>query len=395
MAHRLQLIPSKPDLVAAFRLGLDRARRAPYRPPMSIAPDSSLEAGAAADPGPRRQALPRRRQLVVVVVAAMVVAAVLKPLTLNPYIELVGETLFVGMMLLFAFAAAGAWRQPWLPRWAVQAVAIGLAALVSPLIVQLLTFGGDFAAFAASRHHVRGYVLVTVVAAAAGTLFSIAALLGERKAQVRAQALQFALERETLQRHAADARLQLLTAQVQPHFLLNTLANVQELVESGSPRAVPVFRSLIEYLRAAMPRLQREDATLEDEEKLVRAYLELMHMRMPDRMTFAIDIAPALRSMSFPPMALLTLAENAVRHGIDPGCDGGRIEVGARRENDGTVHLWVADTGVGLSEQAGEGTGLANLDARLRAFFGDAARVELSEQAPRGVRADIRLRVPA
>lgn len=326
------------------------------------------------------------------VVAAVVAAALLKPLTRNLYIELLGETLFVGLMLLFAFSAAGAWRQPWLPRWAVQVGAIALAALVAPLLVQLLTFRGDFFAFLGSRAHVRGYFLVAVVATIVGTLSAVAAWRGER---ARARALQTELDCETLERQAADARLALLTAQIQPHFLLNTLANVQELVESGSPQAVPVFRSLIEYLRACVPRLQQEDATLADEEKLVRAYLELMHMRMPDRLAFDVAIAPELRGLRFPPMALLTLVENAVRHGIDPAVDGGRIEVGGAREADGLVHLWVADTGVGLSEQAGEGLGLANLKARLRAFFGADARVELSEQSPSGVRADIRARPPA
>ena len=360
---------------------------------MSLATPSPLGAGTAA-PGPaRREALPRRRALVMVVVAAFVSAAAIKPITHNTYIELVGETLFVGIMLLFAFTAAGAWRQPWLPRWTVQVVAVALAAMLSPLLVQLLTFNGNFFAFISSRPHVRGYVLVTVGAAILGTLFSLAAFYSERRAQARALVLQFALERETLERQAADARLRLMTAQIQPHFLLNTLANVQELVESGSPRAAPVFRSLIDYLRAAVPSLQRDDATLEDEERLVRAYLELMQMRMPDRLTFSVEVAPELRALRFPTMALLTLVENAVHHGIDPAIDGGTVEVGARREDAQTVHLWVADTGAGLAEHAGEGSGLANLNARLAAAFGEGARVELSESVPHGVRADIRLQV--
>jgi LytS/YehU family sensor histidine kinase len=233
----------------------------------------------------------------------------------------------------------------------------------------------------------------TISGALFGTLFGLGALYRERDAQVRAQALQFELERETLQRQAADARLQLMTAQIEPHFLLNTLANVQQLVESGSPRAAPVFRSLIAYLRAAMPQLhQAAPATLGDEERLVRAYLELMLMRMPDRLTFTVEIEPALRTLAFPQMGLLTLVENAVRHGIDPGCDAGRIEVGARRAAAGELQLWVADSGVGLSAQsAGSGTGLRNLRARLQTFFGPEASVELSEQAPHGVRADIRV----
>ena len=189
------------------------------------------------------------------------------------------------MVLLFAFTLAGAWRRRVLPRWVAQVLAIALGAVLSPLIVQLLAAGGDFSAFIGSRPHVRGYVLVTLSGALVGTLFGLGALYRERDAQVRAQALQFELERETLQRQAADARLQLMTAQIEPHFLLNTLANVQQLVESGSPRAAPVFRSLIAYLRAAMPQLhQAAPATLGDEERLVRAYLELMLMRMPDRL---------------------------------------------------------------------------------------------------------------
>jgi LytS/YehU family sensor histidine kinase len=261
--------------------------------------------------------------------------------------------------------------------------------MLSPLIVQMLTFGGDFSAFLGSRGHVRGYFLVMVVAVIVGTMIALGALYRERDAQVRAQALQFELERETLKRQAADARLSLMTAQIQPHFLLNTLANVQALMESGSPRAIPVFRALIDYLRAAVPHLQQGVATLKDEERLVRAYLELMHMRMPDRLTFATDIDPALQGMRFPAMALLTLVENAIRHGIDPGCDSGHVEVGARRADAETVQLWVQDTGVGLSPHAGEGTGLANLRARLKASFDDSARLELSEVAPHGLRADL------
>jgi LytS/YehU family sensor histidine kinase len=147
---------------------------------------------------------------------------------------------------------------------------------------------------------------------------------------------------------------------------------VQELVESGSPRAAPVFRSLIDYLRAAVPHLQQEGATLADEVKLVRAYLDLMHMRMPDRLSFSTVIEPALLGMRFPPMALLTLVENAIRHGIDPSLTGGAIEVGGRRIDAQTVQLWVADTGA-VAEEG----------------------VQLSEQAPSGLRAEIQLRVPA
>lgn len=358
-------------------------------------------AGADADaagspPRPRRwPLLPPRRHLAAAVLVGLLAAVALIPMTHNPFIELVGETLFVSVMLLLAFTLAGASRQRRVPRWVLQVAAMLAAALLSPLLVQLLTFGGSFSAFVGSRAHVRGYVLVSIVAMILGALFGIGALYRERIAQAHSQALQFALERETLQRQAADARLHLMTAQIQPHFLLNTLANVQELVESGSPLAAPVFRSLIDYLRAAVPHLQQGDATLGDELRLVRAYLDLMHMRMPDRLGWNTDVEPALLELRFPPMALLTLVENAIRHGVDPSETGGRVEVGARRIDPKTIQVWVADTGVGMSEQAGEGTGLANLNARLKAFFGDSTRVDLSEQSTGGLRAEMNLRVPA
>jgi sensor histidine kinase YesM len=335
--------------------------------------------------------VPTRRQLALTVSLAVAGAIALNPVTLNPFIEVLAETFFVSMVLLCGFKVAGAWRQTLLPRWVAQLLAVALGAALSPLVVQMLSVGGDFSAFLASRSMVHGYVLVTFSAALLGTLFALGALYRERDSQARAQALQFALERETLQRQGADARLRLLTAQIEPHFLLNTLANVQQLVESGSPRAAPVFRSLIDYLRAALPQLHRQAATLGDEERLVRAYLELMLMRMPDRLAFTITVEPSLRTLPFPPMALLTLVENAIRHGIDPACDGGRIEVGARRGDGRDVQLWVADTGIGLTEGAGSGTGLHNLHERLQAFFGPGASVTLSGQAPHGVRADIRV----
>jgi sensor histidine kinase YesM len=351
----------------------------------------------AAPPPPTRahwdrgRLVPTRRQLAVTAGLAVVGALALNPVTLNPFVEVLAEALFVSMVSLFGFKLAGAWPQSLLPRWVAQLLAVALGAALSPLVVQMLSVGGDFSAFLASRAMVRGYVLVTFSAALIGTLFALGALYRERDAQARAEALRFALERETLQRQAADAQLRLLTAQIEPHFLLNTLANVQQLVESGSPRAAPVFRSLIDYLRAAMPQLNREAATLGDEERLVRAYLELMLMRMPDRLAFTIAIEPALRTLPFPPMALLTLVENAIRHGIDPACDGGRIEVGARAGAGRDVHLWVADTGAGLTEGGGTGTGLRNLQDRLAAFFGPGAGVTLSGQAPHGARADIRI----
>lgn len=341
----------------------------------------------------RRRIVPRLRQLALVLILLMIAALVFRLWAGNPFIEMVGETLLFGVGVVLAPTLAGAWRQKLMPRRLAQVLAIVIGAVLAPLTIKLLSAGGEPSVFFDAGPTVRGYVMVAMGGTIVATLFALSALYRDRDAHARAEALQFALERETLERQAANARLQLMTAQIEPHFLLNTLANVQELMESGSPQAVPAFRCLIAYLRAATPQLRSEAATLGDEEQLLRSYFELMLMRMSDRLTVCIDIDPDLRSMRFPPMALLTLAENAIQHGIDPGCDGGSIEVGADRVDSHTVRIWVADTGVGMSDSAGMGSGLTNLQTRLQAFFGPDARLELSEQSPHGLRADLHLSV--
>lgn len=333
------------------------------------------------------------RPIVVAVLAALIATPVFKMMFRDPFAAILIETTLVSTILLAAFLMAGAWRQTWVPRWVAQVLCVIAVAPLGPLIVHMVEVRGDLLAFAHSRPRVVGFWWVTICAAVVGLLVTLAALVRERDAQTRAQALQFALERETLMRQSTDARLNLLQAQIEPHFLLNTLANVQELVKSGSPQAGPVFKSLIAYLRATMPQLHQEGATLGQEADLVRAYLELMLMRMPDRLQFRVDIDASLRGLRFPAMALLTLVENAIHHGIDPSCDGGQIVVGAEttasQGTSKTLRLWVADTGQGMVESAQLGIGLANLRARLQAFYGSAARLELSEQTPHGVIAEI------
>jgi signal transduction histidine kinase len=309
-----------------------------------------------------------------------------------PFLVLLGRTLFIAVALLLAYTAAGQWHQRLLPRWMVQVAAVVVAAPLATLFVYMLSTGGDFEELFGNRARVHGIIIFGGSAIFLGLVSGLGALYRERDAQANAQALAFALERETLQRQAADAKLALLQQQVEPHFLFNTLANVQALVESGSPRAAPVLSSLIAYLRAALPQLHDGAPTLGREAALVRAYLDLMQMRMPDRLQVTVSIEPQLHDLRLPPMTLLTLVENAVRHGIDPSEAGGRIEVGARRDvATGRVQLWVTDTGRGIDETQAPGTGLANLRERLAATYGNRATLTLSGVSPQGVHAEIEL----
>jgi signal transduction histidine kinase len=325
------------------------------------------------------------QRVLVAIALAVLGATVLNPLFATAFPVLLGRMLVIALLLLLVFTAAGLWSAGFAPRWLVQVLAVVLTAPVATYLVYLPTVQGQV--FEVFRHEDRlaGFIWITGTVLVIAPLLALGALYRERDMQARNQALTFALERSQLERQALDARLRLLHAQIEPHFLFNTLANVQTLVESGSPQASPVLGSLIAYLRAAMPRLGDENATLGNELALVRAYLELMLMRMPDRLAFEIDVPADLHGARFPAMALLTLVENAIRHGIDPAVQGGRIVVRARREADGSLRASVADSGVGLRENAGTGTGLANLRERLAMFFGEGARLELAENAPHGV----------
>ena len=323
---------------------------------------------------------------------AAVAALLLSPIFIPPFPVLLGRTLFVGLLGLLSFAAAGQWprRLPrWLARWLLQVVVVALTGPLATLLVYLVSVGGDISSLVQSEPRILGFIWIAGSGLLIGPLLAMGALYRQRDADARSQALSFELERSELERQALDARLRLLQAQVEPHFLFNTLANVRALVETGSPQAAPVLQSLIAYLRDAMPRLANEAARLGDELALVRAYLDLMHLRMPDRMSYAIDIPASLLDLRFPPMALLTLVENAVRHGIDPSEEGGRIELGGEQLDGGAVRLWVSDSGVGLTQPGGNGTGLRNLRERLRVFYGPSARLDLAENAPSGLRAEI------
>ncbi|MEK8050230.1 histidine kinase [Ideonella sp. DXS22W] len=328
---------------------------------------------------------------------AVVGAALLNPIFKPSFLELTGRTVFVALTSLLAFSAAGHWQPRGLPRqvprWLVQSLALALAAPLATLVVYLVSTRGDFRAFVTNEARLFGFLWISVPAILVGLVLALGSLLREREAQARTLQLQLDLHQAELARQAVDARLALLTAQIEPHFLFNTLANVQALVETGSPRAPEVLRSLIAYLRAALPRLHEDGGlpALANELTLVRAYLELMHLRMPDRLQFTVQAEDGVETARFPAMALLTLVENAVRHGIDPAEDGGRIEVQARRAADGALLLRVTDTGVGMAATAAPGTGLANLRERLASVYGPAARLELAEVAPHGVCAEIRV----
>ena len=319
----------------------------------------------------------------------------MSPGWLASYTVLAGRMLFVGLFVVLAFGLFERWpaRLPsWFARWALQVVAVAMAVPIGTAIAYAVTTIGDPQHWWQSQARLFGFGQMTVMGLLVSPWIVVAALLRQIKDEARKQALTFELERSNYERNALDARLRLLQAQVAPHFLFNTLANVRELVSTGSPRAAPVLESLIAYLRAAVPRLNQPASTLGQELELVHAYLTVMNMRMPDRLQFTVEADDDARALVCPPMTLLTLVENAMRHGIDPTEEGGRIDVRVSVK-DGRGRAEVSDTGMGITRGsegvAGLGTGLDNLRERLQLAFGGDAHLRLSEIQPHGVRAEI------
>jgi glucose-6-phosphate-specific signal transduction histidine kinase len=309
----------------------------------------------------------------------------------SPASLVVGRAWGVGLLAMLAFGLFEQWpaRLPtWIPRWILQLMGVVVAMPIGATLAYFLTTGYNFQFF---DHDLRrtGMIMLTMIGMLFGPWIALTAMLRQREAFARGQALAFALERSELERQALDARMRLLQSQVQPHFLFNTLANVQALVDAGSPLASNVLRALIAYLRAAVPRLNDPLTSLGQELQLVRAYLDLMHMRMPDRLQYTIDADEAALELRCPPLTLLTLVENAVRHGIDPSEEGGRIEINVRLWGQ-RCQVRVSDTGVGLQATGqGLGTGLVTLRERLQLAFDGDAQLRLSALEPHGVCAEL------
>lgn len=277
-----------------------------------------------------------------------------------------------------------------LPRWILQ---MGVTTLLIPTVMFLIYVQATLPGappFWRVQDRLGGFAMLCFIGVMVSTWTVLIGLVVQREAEVREQALAFALERSELERQALDARLRLVQAQVEPHFIFNTLANVRALVESGSPRASTVLGSLIAYLRAALPRLDNTRPPLAQEVELVQAYLELMQMRMPDRLRYRLDIAPDALGLHCPPLSLMTLVENAVRHGLDPSEEGGEIAISASVESE-RLRLRVQDSGVGWRATSSAGTGLAGLRERLKLSFGADAFLRISEVPPHGVLAEVEL----
>jgi len=296
-------------------------------------------------------------------------------------------------------AGLGAWLQPQkftarrLARGSLGIVALGYAgAFVGFLVGRLERHGGlkpetlPESLLAAAQAATP--ILLVALAAIVLLLWGVAQWRGAQDRRDLAR-LTLAQERDAAARQLAESRLHLLQAQIQPHFIFNTLAALQHWVDIGDPRAPALLRTLTAFLRGSTELLGREEVTLGDEFEAVGQYLQIMQARLGERLQTTLHLDPACAARTLPPGLLLTLVENAVEHGISPALSGGMVGVDIRCNAHGST-VTVRDDGAGLAPRWQDGTGLSNCRERLR-HHGDGRGTLEIRALERGTEAVLRL----
>jgi sensor histidine kinase YesM len=228
-------------------------------------------------------------------------------------------------------------------------------------------------------------IVICMIASSSATYFFYS-LRRSRLDRARIEEERF--RRLAMEKQALEAKLKMLQAQIEPHFLFNTLSNVISLIDTQPARGKDMLLNLTNYLRTSLARTLPDTTTLGQEMSMVRAYLDIQKIRMDERLHFTIDLPESLGHLPFPPMLLQPLVENAIKHGLEPVIEGGEIVINAREDHK-MLRVEVMDTGFGLNPANSAGVGLANIRERLRLLYGDKGRLILEENKPRGLRAMI------
>ena len=241
-----------------------------------------------------------------------------------------------------------------------------------------------------SRYHQQASTwFKSVVSLLVLALFAMKALVGgTKRAEAETVTANEAAERASMQRQLSEAKMQMMQAQVEPHFLFNTLASVEHLIQVDPPRAAKMQRSLIQYLRAVLPQM-RDNALITNlgrEADMVQAYLNLLKMRMEERLTVDFQIPDGLRSAAFPPMMLQSMVENAIKHGLEVKPEGDTLRIVAEVAHS-KLRVIVTDDGLGFGAVPSDGTGLGlpTIRERLKLLHGDHGSLTITPNQPSGV----------
>ena len=261
------------------------------------------------------------------------------------------------------------------------AVALVIGSLGGSYLGAMVSGIGAAALF--EKHDLFQFIILGVMF---GTIITYFFSSREQIATSREQLQEEKIKRLTSEKKAAEANLKQLQAQIEPHFLFNTLSNVLNLLDTDVDKGKSMLVDFTRYLRTSLTKIRGQHTTLSHEMEMVRAYLNIYKVRMEDRLRFSLALPDDLKDVAFPPMLLQPLVENAIKHGLEPKVEGGDIRVEAEVEN-GLLRLAVVDTGMGIRGDSHSGLGLANVRERLESLYGSQARFILEENQPCGVRA--------
>ena len=196
------------------------------------------------------------------------------------------------------------------------------------------------------------------------------------------------IKRLTSEKRGVETNLRLLQAQIEPHFLFNTLSNVLSLLDTDLKKGKNMLMDLIHYLRTSLKKTRVDITTVGQEIEMIRAYLNIFRVRMEDRLRYRINIPDSIRELPFPPMLVQPLVENAIKHGLEPSIKGGEVSIHAEIKED-ILRLEIADTGLGFHEGTNPSIGLSNVRDRLQSLYGEKGRLILEENQPSGLKSII------
>jgi len=332
----------------------------------------------------------RPQRYVAIVVVVWLVMGTLGKLLLNNMGWFGALTLSAVILMSMIVAFTGAWFGPSRFKTGMKSIVLLIGVTLAGAIAGGLgaNLAQNSSLTGVADQFVRAAPRILVGGLIAGMVYAVlmVSIVQYRRSQLqrRNQQLERQAQQERMGRQLADARLKLLQAQVEPHFLFNTLASVQQLAEGKAPEAAELTAKLITFLRGGLASLREDTTTLGREFGVMRAYLSIMQTRMADRLAFTLDLPEALQPLQVPPAMLISLVENAIKHGLEPSPEGGRIDVSAAREA-GRLRISVKDTGQGPAmAPSGGGVGLDNIRQRLRVLFSDQARLIVSRNTPHG-----------
>lgn len=320
---------------------------------------------------------------IIAVVFMMVTSA---EVTLKTYFEyfLIAQCigLSIGLPCTFAFH----FLQPAKPL--SQLILVTLCVLFGSLLGSFLAsrlVNHKFASFEGQIHP--QMILVAIIL---GFIISFGFVIYEKYITFKLSANEEKLKRISLEKEKLNADLKLLQAQVEPHFLFNTLSNILSLLDHDAVTGKKMLENLTQYLRTSLTQSRKPVNRLADEIDMIRTYLDIYKIRMGKRLSYEMDIPENTLDIEIPPMILQPLVENAIKHGLEPKIEGGKISIKACCKED-ILMLEITDTGMGIKEKSDTGVGTGNVQKRLSSLYGDRASLNFEDMSPAGLKAIVEI----